>query len=274
MTRRDVISGLGMLAAVPAASEAAGETSAGFQIGVCSYSFRDFQRGLAIKMIKQLGVTEISVKQDYHMPYTLSPADLTKAAGDFTKAGLKIASCGNTDLKSTDPAELRKYFEHAKAAGSPMLVSAPLRENLGAIEKLAVEYNIKIAIHPHGPEDKVFPSPKVALEAVKGMDPHMGLCIDVAHAIRAGDDVVEDIANAGPRLLDMHFKDIKDANPKATYCDVGEGIVPVVGIFKQLKKIGYRGCVNLEWEINSDNPLPGMLRSLGYMHGVVAGLAG
>jgi sugar phosphate isomerase/epimerase len=274
MTRRDMISGIGMLAAVPVASEAAAGDTASFRIGVCSYSFRDFQRGLAIKMIQQLGLTQVSVKQDYHMPYTLAPADVTKAAGDFKKAGLTIVSCGNTDMKSNDPADLRKYFEHAKLAGSPMLVTAPLRENLGAIEKLAIEYDIKIAIHPHGPEDKIFPTPKSVLDAVKGMDPRMGMCLDVAHAMRAGADVVQEIENAGPRLLDMHFKDIREAKAVAVYCDVGEGVMPVVGIFKQLQKMGYRGAVNLEWEINSDNPMPGMLRSLGYMKGVLAGLAG
>jgi sugar phosphate isomerase/epimerase len=278
MTRRDMISSIGMVAAGSLVSETASgaaseATPASFQIGVASYSFRDFQRGLAIKMIKQLGVTEISVKQDYHMPYTLTPAEIARAAGEFKRAGLTITSCGNTDMKSLDPADLKKYFEHAKAAGVPMLVTAPLHENLGAIEKLAKEYDIQIAIHTHGPEDKNFPSPKVVLDAVKGMDPRMGLCMDVAHSMRAGADVVQEIENAGPRLLDMHFKDLKDNKPTATYCDVGEGVMPVVAIFKQLKKFGYRGCVNLEWEINSDNPMPGMLHSLGYMHGVLAALA-
>lgn len=275
MTRRDLISGVGMMAAVPLAANAADfpeESAAGFHIGVCSYSVRDFQRSLAIKLMKQCNVTMISVKQDYHMPLTLSAADVTKAANDFKKAGFTIASCGNTDLKSSDPAELRKAFEQAKIAGSPMLVSAPTHENLGAVEKLAIEYDIKIAIHPHGPEDKNFVAPKDVLAAIKSMDPHMGMCLDVAHAVRAGADVVQEIANAGPRLFDMHFKDLKDANPKATYVNVGEGIMPVVPIFKQLRKVNYRGCVNLEWEIDSDNPLPGMLRSLGYMHGVAAAL--
>ena len=90
----------------------------------------------------------------------------------------------------------------------------------------------------------------------------------------AGADVVREIANAGPRLLDLHIKDLKDGKVKESQCDVGNGVMPVVAIFKQLKKIGYRGCVNLEYEINSDSPVPGMLHSLGYMKGVLAGLNG
>jgi sugar phosphate isomerase/epimerase len=272
-----MISSVGSLAAAnsvvgPAVSEAA-PMAAGFQIGVASYSLREFQRGLAIRMIKRMGITQVSVK-DVHLAYTLTPAEIAKAVGDFKTAGLTIVSGGNTDLKSKDPADLRKYFVYAKACGMPMLVTAPLHENLGEIEKLAREFDIKIAIHTHGPEDANFPTPKVVLDAVKGMDPRMGLCIDIGHSTRGGADVVQEISNAGPRLLDMHFKDLKDGKVKESQCDVGDGVLPVVAIFKQLQKVGYRGSVNLEYEINSDDPLPGMLHSFGYMKGVLAGLAG
>ncbi len=273
MTRRQMISSAGLVAAAvarPAASQAA---PAAFQLGIATYSLREFQRGLAIRMIQQLGVTRVSVK-DFHLPYTSTAAEIARAVGDFHKAGLTIVSGGNTDMKSSDPADLRKYFEYAKACGMPMLVTAPLHENLGAIEKLAREFDIRIAIHTHGPEDKNFPSPKVVLDAVKGMDPRMGLCMDLGHSMRAGADVVQEIVNAGPRLLDMHIKDLKDGKVKEGQCDVGDGVMPVVAIFKQLHKAGYSGCVNLEYEINADNPLPGMLHSFGYMKGVLAGLAG
>jgi len=272
-----MFSSVGAVAAAGSAmSSAASEgTPAGtaFRIGVATYSLREFQRGLAIRMIKRMGVTQVSVK-DFHLPYTSTPAEIAKAVNEFKSAGLTIVSGGNTDLKSNDPADLRKYFVYAKACGMPMLVAAPLHENLGEIEKLAKEFDIKIAIHTHGHEDPNFPTPKVVLDAVKGMDPRMGLCIDIGHSTRGGADVVQEIANAGPRLLDMHFKDLKDSKVKESQCDVGEGVLPIVAIFKQLQKIGYRGSVNLEYEINSDDPLPGMLHSLGYMKGVVAGLAG
>jgi len=199
---------------------------------------------------------------------------VTKAAGEFVKAGLAIVSMGNTDMKSSDPAELKKYFEHARAAGVKMLVTAPLHQNLVVIEKLAVEYDIRIAIHTHGPEDKNFPDPKTVIDAVKGMDPHMGLCLDIGHSLRTGADVVAEIASAGSRLFDLHIKDLKNYETASGQCDVGEGIVPIVPIFRQLRKVGYGGCVNLEYEIHSDNPMPGMLRSFGYLQGVAAATAG
>jgi sugar phosphate isomerase/epimerase len=270
VTRRHI---LAMPAALALAAEAeAADPPGAFTIGVCSYTFREFQRKMAIDMIKQMGVSTVSVK-DVHLPYWLAPDELRKAVAEFKKAGLTIVSAGNTDLKSEDPAVLRRYFEYAKICGIPMLVAAPTHAVLPAVEKLAKEFDIRIAIHTHGPEDANFPVPKVVLDAVKKMDPHMGLCIDVGHSMRGGADVVAEIANAGPRLFDFHMKDLKNGKDKDSQCAVGEGVMPVVAIFRQLKRVGYRGSVNLEYEIDSENPLPGAQHSIGYLKGAAAALA-
>jgi sugar phosphate isomerase/epimerase len=246
---------------------------ADFRIGICSYTFREFQRKMAIDMMKQLSVGYVSVK-DVHLAYSLTPEELANAAGEFRKAGLTIVSAGNTDLKVDDPAVLRRHFQYARDCGIPMLVTAPTHQTLAAIEKLAKEFDIRVAIHTHGPEDPNFPVPKVVLDAVRGMDARMGMCLDVGHSMRGGADVVQEIANAGPRLFDMHMKDLTNGRDKDSQCQVGDGVMPVVAIFKQLRKVGYRGCVNLEYEINSENPLPGAQHSIGYLKGVLAGLAG
>ena len=60
------------------------------------------------------------------------------------------------------------------------------------------EYDIRIAVHNHGPEDKIYPSPIDVLKDMKNMDPRMGCCIDVGHCVRAGTDVVEAIHACRP----------------------------------------------------------------------------
>ena len=134
------------------------------------------------------------------------------------------------------------------------------------------EYNIKIAVHNHGPEDKHFPTPQSVLAVVKNMDPRCGLCIDIGHTSRTGVDLVESIAEAGPRLLDMHAKDLADPKVKESQVPVGDGKLPIPQIFLQLIKMKYSGCVNLEYEVQADNPLPGMQKSFSYMRGVLAGI--
>ncbi|HEX7942349.1 MAG TPA: sugar phosphate isomerase/epimerase [Gemmatimonadaceae bacterium] len=139
------------------------------------------------------------------------------------------------------------------------------------VEKFAKQYDIKVAIHNHGPEDKNFPSPYDVLKLVKDMDPRMGLCIDIGHTVRTGTDVVKAVLDAGPRLHDMHAKDLANLSAKESQVIVGEGLIPIPGIFRALQTIRYPGYVNLEYEIDADDPLPGMKQSLAYMRGVLAG---
>ena len=243
------------------------------KLGVASYSFREYSRALAIRCIKELRTPYVSVKE-FHLPYRSSPEELEAGRKEFERAGLIIMSGGNISLAKDDAEDIRRYFEYSKMCGMPMMVCAPTHSNLGAIEKMVKEYNIRIAIHTHGPEDKQYPTPQSVLAMVRSMDPRCGLCMDVGHSSRAGANVVTSIAEAGDRLFDMHIKDLRSFEPHAIQCDVGEGIMPITGIFKQLQKIGYQGCVNLEYEINGDNPLPGMKNSFSYMRGVLAGMKG
>ena len=250
----------------------------GIKLGVASYSLRMFDRAKAIEMIKALKIPYVSIK-DVHLKQTDTPAQIEAGAKEFTDAGLKIMSGGNVDMKENTVNDMRKHFEYAKNAGMPMMVCAPTPENVKIVEALVKEYNIKCAIHNHGPEDKHFPTPQSVLAAVKGLDPRVGLCMDIGHSARAGADVVKSIAEAGSRLLDMHVKDLATFTQKAgekpgdLQVDVGDGRMPFPAIFKQLKKMGYSGCVNLEYEINAKDPMMGMQRSYSYMRGVLAGLA-
>lgn len=264
-------SGISASAAGLAASPMAAHL--GVKLGVASYSLRNFSRGQAIEMTKALGTRYINLKS-VHLPYDASPAEIVAARQEVESAGLEIVGGGMITFESDADEGVRKYFDYAKAAGMPLIVCTCKRATLPRLEKFAKQYNIKIAIHNHGPEDENFPSPYDALKAVKGMDPRMGLCIDMGHTVRAGADVVSAVTDAGSRLLDMHAKDLRDLKVVESQCIVGEGKMPIAEIFRQLEATRYAGYVNLEYEIAPDEPMPGMKQSFAYMRGVLAGLAG
>jgi len=262
--------GLAVSGAVPAGA-APRSSAGGLKLGIASYSLRKFSRQEAIAMLKTLRIEYVSIKS-FHLPYEGSPAETTAGADEFRQAGIEVLSGGNINLQK--PGELRPMFEYAKAAGLPMMVCAPRHETMDAIEELVKEFDIKIAIHNHGPEDAHFPSPESAFEAVKSRDPRMGLCIDVGHTTRTSTNVLESIREAGPRMFDLHIKDLADLMDKGSQVEVGRGAMPVAGMFKLLKTMNYQGGVMLEYEIRADDPLPGMLESVSYMRGVLDGLAG
>jgi sugar phosphate isomerase/epimerase len=269
----------------------------GIKLGIATYTYRKFERGKAIEFIKAVKAPWISIKADQPpkagenqqlpglppegQPFSRDAiAQIRAARAEYEAAGLKIMSSGNVGMtKAKSVEDLRPTFEWAKAAGLPMMVCAPTHENIGHVEALVKEYNIRIAIHNHGPEDHNFPTPQSVLEAVRKLDPRCGLCMDIGHSVRAGADPVKTIVEAGPRLFDMHVKDLSAFNeesyklPAHGQCDVGDGAMPFPEIFKQLRKVNYQGCVNLEYEINENDPQFGVQRSFSYMRGVLAGLA-
>ncbi len=241
------------------------------KLGIASYSFREFQRGAMIRGVKQLGVKYLSVKE-MHLPFKSTSEEREKASQQFKAAGLEVTSGGVIYLLKEDEADIRFHFQYAKEAGMPMIIIGPSMKTLPLIERFVKEYNIKAAIHNHGPEDKHFPSCRDALKAIKDMDPRLGVCIDIGHEVRTGHDLVESVALSGSRLLDFHIKDLKVANDRNSQCAVGDGILPIAGMLRQMKKMNYQGNVMLEYEINADNPLPGMHQSLAFLRGVLAGL--
>ena len=279
-TRRSFLGTAAALPALPAAAAAADPPSNGstphhwddLKLAVATYSLRKFSRAAAIGIVRDLGIKYVNVKS-FHMPYYLSEQELRRARAEFEKAGLEIVAGGNIALQSDDIGELEHYFKYAVAAGIPIMVCAPKHSNLAQIEKLAIKYDRKMAIHNHGPEDKYYPAPSDAIKRVKNMDPRMGVCVDVGHTVRTGADILEEIDNAWDRIYDFHIKDLSDFNDKESRVDVGDGKMPVAAIFKMLKERSYEGVVGLEYEVEANYPQLGMAKSFSYMRGVLDGQA-
>ena len=269
--------GRGALAAAAAAAlrpvslQAQGNGSAAVRLGVASYSLRNFKDpAFIIAAMKQLRTPYLNLK-DTHLPMT--PLDGVSAlAAQYRAAGLKLTAAGTIYFNKDEDEDVRGKFEYVKAAGISLIVGAPTHQTLPRVERFAKLYDVRVAIHNHGPEDKEWPSPLDVLKAVQGMDARLGCCIDVGHTMRAGVDVVEAIRKAGPRLLDIHMKDLAQGTVKESQVAVGEGVMPVRAIFAALAATRYAGFVDLEYEIKAEDPLPGMIESFAYMRGVLAGM--
>jgi len=242
------------------------------RLGLCSYTFRNFSRAQLIGFMKQLNMTDLNVKDTKdHLP--MDPAQEAQALADYAAAGIKLHAAGAIYFPSSDEKDIRGKFEYARRAGIKVIVAGdPTPESLKWIERFVQEYDIKIAIHNHGPEDKFFPSPFDVLKAIKDLDSRIGFCIDVGHAVRANANVVEAIHATGSRLYDMHVKDLTSYASKESQVAVGQGVIPFREIFQALAEIKYPGYVDLEYEINGDNPMPGTIESLAYMRGVLTGM--
>lgn len=263
-------------AAAPAVSFAEPRAASGapspIKLGIATYTFRSFTRDKMIPWLKELKVASINCKDTKdHLP--MDPAAEEQAISDYRSNGIELHAAGTIYFPKDEDEDIRGKFEYCKRAGIQVIVAGdPKPAILPRIEKFVKQYDIRFAIHNHGPEDKVFPSPLDVLKAVKDMDSRMGCCIDVGHTVRAGTDVVEAIQAAGPRLFNMHVKDLASFTDKESQVAVGEGKLPFREIFEALVKTSYQGWVDLEYEIHDDDPMPGVTESFAYMRGVLSGM--
>ena len=274
MTFRAAFSCRFRLVAVAAASlsgrsEAAARKAQPLKIGLASYSMRKQTLDQVIELCKQAKVTHLTLKE-MHLPLKSTPAELQAARDKLAAAGIQLAGVGVIYMKN--PEEVRAAFEYAKAAQAPLIVGAPSPEVMDATEAAVKEFNIPLAVHNHGPEDKHYPSPREVMAAIKKRDKRMGVCMDVGHTVRAGVDPVKAVSECGPRLFDLHVKDLKDKADKNSRTEVGMGIIDHAGLLRALIKHRFGGHVALEYEIKPEDPIPGIRESLAYLRGVAAAL--
>ena len=250
---------------------AAGKPSP-IHLGLASYTFRNFTRAQMIGYMKQLNVTDLNAKDvKDHLP--MDPPEEAKALADYAAAGIKLHAAGTIYFPKDEDDDIRSKFEYCKRAGISVIVAGdPAPATLPRIEKFVKEYDIRLAIHNHGPEDKLWASPLDVLKVVEKYDHRIGCCIDIGHTVRAGADVVKAIHEVGPRLYNMHVKDLTSFQSKESQVPVGDGIMPIREIFEALIAINYKGFVDLEYEVHADDPMPGAMASFAYMRGVLAGM--
>ncbi len=239
----------------------------GFQLGIASYSLRDFKLEQALDMTMRCGINRISLKS-MHLPLDSGKETIQKSISLCKQKGITPYSCGVIYMKSK--AEVDQAFEYAKNAGMEMIIGVPNHDLLDYTEGKVKENNIKLAIHNHGPGDLLYPSAESAYVLIKNRDKRMGLCVDVGHTKRINRDPEQDVKDYSDRVLDIHIKDVTAAAKDGTTCIIGRGVINFPSFLKAVNKLGYKGILSLEYEADVKDPLPGMMESFGYVRGVMA----
>jgi sugar phosphate isomerase/epimerase len=239
----------------------------GLKVGVASYSLRKLPLDAAIKAIRRVGLNYVSIK-DSHLAMKSTPAERKDVTKKFMDAGITPLSCGVIYMEN-DEANIRSAFEYAKDAGIPTIVCAPHPDSFPILDKMVKEYDIRLAIHNHGPGDKRYPSPYDAMKLAEPFDKRIGLCIDVGHTARAKVDPAEAILKCRERLYDIHLKDLNSSRPTGAPVEVGRGVLDIKAILKAAIEIQYAHHLGFEYEKDADDPLPGLAESVGYVRGVL-----
>lgn len=271
ITRNDFLklAGLtGLSAAIPAAAMANEFKKQPVQLtlGLASYTLRNFKVEEVIKVCTRLELKNITLKSN-HLPLDSSPEAIKSITGKFRDAGINVYGVGVIYMKTEQ--EVRKTFDYAQLAGVAMIIGVPNYELLPLVNELVKERNIKLAVHNHGPEDKMYPSVDIVHDKIKDLDMRIGHCIDIGHVIRNSQDPATMLNKYKDRLFDMHMKDETKAVKEGKPTEIGRGVTDIPGVIKTLGKINYSGTVAIEYEKDGDEPLSGLAESVGYLRGIM-----
>ena len=266
--------GLAGTAAMPFLGNAAtpGKTTATAKdqplaVGVAGYTFAKFDIDQTISMMKRIGVKNLSVK-DIHLPLNSSDEKIKTVMGKLNDAGINVYTVGVIYMKTKEVVD--QAFQYAKKVGVNMIVGVPSYDLLDYAEEQVKTYDIKLAIHNHGPEDALYPGPKDVYDRIKNRDKRMGLCIDIGHAMRAGAPPEKAIKAFKDRLFDLHIKDVSIAAKEGKAIEIGRGVIDFPAVVESLYDIKFQGVCSIEFEKDMSDPLPGIAESIGYFKGVSA----
>lgn len=236
------------------------------QLGLASYTLHKLNLDQALAAVKKVGLTHIALK-DVHMGMNSTPSELQAIAAKVKAAGLQLYGAGVIYMKTE--AEVARAFAYARNAGIKTIIGVPSHSLLPIVNKMVKEYDIRLAIHNHGPGDEVYPSPESVYNKIKDLDNRIGLCIDIGHTQRIGLDPSKEAQKYAARLYDVHIKDVTGSTKADTPTEIGRGVIDIPGFLKTLIKINYQGVVAFEYEKDANDPVPGLAESVGYVKGVL-----
>ncbi len=236
------------------------------KLGIAGFTFVKFKLEPSLEMTAKVDVHYLCIK-DFHLPFDSTAEQIAAFHGKLKEKGITGYAVGPISMKSEADAD--RAFEYAKRVGVKLVVGVPVPELLPYIDKKVKEYDFHYAIHNHGPEDKIFPSPESVYAKIKNLDQRIGMCHDIGYTVRCGFDPAVETIKYANRIHDMHIKDVPTAEATGKDCEVGRGIIDFPALVRALRKIKYSGVCSLEYEKDNTDPLVGIAESVGYFKGVM-----
>ncbi|MBL7214895.1 MAG: sugar phosphate isomerase/epimerase [Phycisphaerae bacterium] len=118
----------------------------------------------------------------------------------------------------------------------------------------AVELGVELLIEPHGQVTDTIDGMASILDTL-GHEENLGICLDTGNSWLGGSEPLDFVKEFGPRIKHVHWKDMPvemvDKRGKMFGCGMaviplGDGVVGIESIVKELNKIGFDSYTTLE----------------------------
>jgi sugar phosphate isomerase/epimerase len=236
----------------------------GFTVGVQSYSYRRFTFERALEQIRNLGLRYVELYRN-HVPVTATDEQM-RATRNLLEQNRITPIAFGVERFTKDHDANRRLFEFGRRLGIRYFSADPTPDSFDSLDRLVAEFNIGIAIHPHGPIDggkRLHPwySADAIMKGVRDHHRLIGSCLDTGHLIRCAQnpfneklDPAQQVRAMGARNFGMHLKD--HDNQRRTDVVFGRGVLDVPSILRALREVKFQGYIAIEYEANEENPTP------------------
>lgn len=236
-----------------------------FKLGMAGYTFVHFDIDKTLETLQKLDVHYLCIK-DFHLKLDSTEDEIAAFHAKLASKNVKGYAVGPIYMRSEE--EVDRSFAYAKRVGVKLIVGVPNYELLPYVEKKIKEYDFHLAIHLHGPDQKIYRDATEVWNKVKDLDSRIGMCLDIGHDLRNGSDPVEDLKRYKSRVFDIHIKDVTDCTKAGRGIELGRGKIDFPRFVKMLRKVGYTGSCSLEYEKDMKDPFLGIAESIGYFKAV------
>jgi sugar phosphate isomerase/epimerase len=242
-----------------------------WKLGIQAWTFHLNTFAEALDKINECGVKYVEAfppqkigagiagTMDYHM----DAATREKVLALLHSKGIKMVSYGVVNPETDS--DWVQLFKFAKAMGLKNIVSEPQQSQIPFISKLSNEYKINVAIHDHARPTRYW-NPDIVLTAIKGASPRIGSCADIGHWLESGLDPVECMKKLKGHIIEFHLKDenMKGTDPGFHDVPLGEGVIDMAGIMKEMKRQHFKGYCFIEYEYHFENNVPDVKTCVKY----------
>ena len=254
-----------------------------YKLGIAGYTFCEVTLDKALETMRAIDCHYLAHK-DFFLPYDADDAAIAAYKAKLAAFGVETLTSGPYYATTED--ELRAQFEFARRFGLKTVVGVPFDFNpkgrdvparelrlesdraLDIVDRLVGEYDVRYAVHNHGPDNAcLYPTAEAALKRIGNRDKRIGVCLDVGHEMRAGLDPVAFIRAHGDRIYDVHIKNIMIDPAENIAMEGPRGELDIPAIMRALKDVGYTGGCHVEYEKDFKDNGMGLAESVGFYRG-------
>ncbi len=196
------------------------------------------QPTLFVRDVEGTSTQKVSQEIPKNLDYNLTPDEMAAVKSKLAAAGVRMVAYDVPTI-SSDEADIRKVFEFAKSFRVLTIVADPAPESLPAIDKLANEFGINVAIANRSKsETPAYADPQNLLTALNGLSKRIGACVDTADWMREGIRPVDGLKILNDRVIAVHLLDRSALGKGGRNVPLGSGAAGVTEFLGSLYQMG------------------------------------